>query len=139
MATIGRFDGRAMSGHYRRMLAAREVPAGGGFEALGRAESPEADLSRDNINDRTESARQSLRNIVDRYLNNDPKLLEIVEEIIKQGGDALRMLADDNVEALAAKPQAFEGLEAIVRTDGSRPSFLIRDGVVDRDSSPIGG
>ena len=35
--------------------------------------------------------------------------------------------------------QAFEGLEAIVRTDGSRPSFLIREGVVDRESSPIGG
>ena len=102
-------------------------------------ESPEADLSRENIDDRTESARESLHRIVERYLNNDPKLLEIVEEIIKQGGEALRMLADDNFEAITGKPQAFEGLEAIVRTDGSRPSFLIREGVVDRESSPIGG
>jgi endonuclease G len=64
-------------------------------------------------------------------------LIEVAEKIVQQGGEGLRMLGDDS--ALQKRPEAVEGLEAIVRMDGSRPSFMVVNGEIDRDSSPIGG
>ncbi|HZN33966.1 MAG TPA: trypsin-like peptidase domain-containing protein [Pirellulaceae bacterium] len=127
--------------HYRRLLQARERPpialegAGGGLESLEVA--TDADLSDAAIKDRLSQAGSSLSQFVRKELGGDPRLQSIVDEIVRQGDAALRALRDDESQ-LDRNPQLMAGLEAIARTDGSRPSFLIRDGQVDPASSPIG-
>src|SRR5262249_50256569 len=119
--------------YFQRMLSGRAVlesTAGlESFEVLGGATV--------DVGARTGSTYESLRKIVEKYLNNDPRLIEVAKKIIQQGGEGLRMLGDDS--ALQQRPEAVEGLEAIVRMDGSRPSFMVVNGEIDRDSSPIGG
>lgn len=117
---------------FRRKLARGAPPS-----ALeGNAEAP---LGRDDIRARTEKSREALLKFVESYYGPDERRKEIVERIAREGGEGLRMLADNDAPRLGANPQALEGLEAIIRTDGSRPSFLVRDGGIDRASSPVGG
>src|SRR5262249_12421911 len=52
--------------------------------------------------------------------------------------EALRVLRDGDEDRIRETPGAIESLEAIVRADGSRPSFLIRNGQVDQSTSPVG-
>ena len=119
---------------YRRMLARRHTSAGlESLEAPAVASDNEA-----SIRERTEQSREALLKLVEEYYGKDDDRKELVHRIVREGGEALRMLAGNDGRALGANPPALEGLEAIVRTDGSRPSFLIRDGEVDRASSPIG-
>jgi hypothetical protein len=117
-----------MMNHYKRLAAAR-IDSGAGFESVAAQES---------VAERTESTKDALMRIVKDYLNNDRRAIEIANKIVAEGGEALRMLDANDENALRRKPELFNGLEAIVRTDGSRPSFLIRNGDVDRNSSPIG-
>src|SRR5262249_31762102 len=84
-----------------------------------------------------ERTYESLRKIIEKYLNNDPRSIEIARKIVQQGGEGLRMLGDD--DALQKRPEALEGLEAIVRRAGSGPSFMVVTGEIDGDSSPVGG
>ena len=95
-------------------------------------------LNDQDIRDRTGQVQETLLKSIESYYGKDETRKQIVEKIVKNGGEALRMLAGKDAQALGAKPQSLEGLEAIVRTDGSRPSFLIRNGDVDRASSPLG-
>jgi endonuclease G len=101
-------------------------------------QEPEPVLSHGDIQDRTQTTREELRRIVKDYLDNDSSLLDLVDRIVKDGNEGLRMVAADDASALERNPLAVEGLEAIVQTDGSRPSFLISDGDIDRASSPVG-
>jgi V8-like Glu-specific endopeptidase len=112
------------------MSAGRKGLPGGGFEAAGATESPQ---------DRVEYVQDAMQRIVKDYLNNDPRLIEIAERIVKDGGEGLHLMSAGDEEALRRRPEILGGLEAIVRTDGSRPSFLIRNGEIDRASSPLGG
>ncbi len=101
------------------------------------APQQEPNLTSESIKERTDVAKRHLRSFVKKYMNNDPSLLQLVDKVVEQGGDGLRMVADNNA-ALNNAPQALEGLEVIVRTDGTRPSFLIKNGKIDRASSVIG-
>ncbi len=114
--------------HYKRIAAGR-ASSSGGFETVAPLES---------VQDRVESTEDTLKRIVKDYLGNDPHLLEVAKKIVSQGGEALRILDQNDEDALRRRPELLSGLEAIVRTDGSRPSFLIREGDVDRKSSPLG-
>jgi subtilisin family serine protease len=123
----------SLGNYYRRLLGATDAPREStiGNESLEFTAVPE-------MQDRTERAREELHRIVAKYLGNDPRLLELADRVAKEGGEALRMIdAGDDAE-LERRPDAAAALEAIVRTDGSRPSFLVVDGDVDRDSSPVG-
>jgi len=119
--------------HYRTMLRARE--SSDGLEGTGVSSEP--DLSDGGIRDRLEATDAELRRIVKKYLGDRPELYEIVEQIVKPADEALRVLRNGDEEELRQKPEAVSSLEAIVRTDGSRPSFLIRHGKVDLETSPV--
>jgi len=126
-----------ISERYKRILARG---AGGGLESAG-FESTGAtgpDLSEGGIYDRVSSTEAELRRIVKDYLGDRPELYEVAGRIVSSGSDALRAVRDSDDDRLANDSTMLAGLEAIVRTDGSRPSFMIRDGHVDLKTSPIG-
>jgi hypothetical protein len=64
-------------------------------------------------------------------------LHEIADQIARGGETALKAVADEDNAALV-NPHTLSALEVIVRTDGSRPSFMVRNGEPDRTTSPIG-
>jgi hypothetical protein len=114
---------------YKRVLKRRES-LGGGLEGLEGAVDAEPDLSQPAIKDRAEGTAAELHRIVKELLGDRPDLHEVVDLIAKEGRDSLETLANEN--------RATPGLEVIVRADGSRPSFMIRNGAVDKNTSPVG-
>lgn len=129
-----------LTSHYKQLLRAREASPGSleGFESSGGAGGAEPDLSDPGIKERLHSTRAELRRIIREHLGDSPELYEIAEQIVSTGGEALRVLRDSDEEELAARGDVMDGLEAIVRTDGSRPSFMVRNGAVDLTTSPAG-
>jgi hypothetical protein len=120
--------------HYQSLL--RGGPSGGALEGLEAAVEP--DLSEGGIRERQDNAKAELYTIIKRHLGDKPELYQIADRIADTGGDALRVLRDGDEQELRARPDLMPALEAIVRTDGSRPSFMVRNGDVDRTTSPIG-
>jgi hypothetical protein len=115
--------------HYKRVLKRRES-LGGGLEGMEGAGDGEPDLSPAAIKDRAESTAAGLHRIVKELLGDKSDLHEIADLIAKEGRDSLERLANED--------RATAGLEVIVRTDGSRPSFMVRNGSVDQSTSPAG-
>jgi hypothetical protein len=122
--------------HYRRVLAGGTSGGGaeGPFESTG---SSGPDLSDAGIADRVEATRSELNRIVKQHLGDIPELHEIADQIARHGQTALKAVADDNHAALS-NSHTLNALEVIVRTDGSRPSFMVRNGELDRSTSPVG-
>jgi hypothetical protein len=117
--------------YYRNLLSGA---AESSLESTGAA-AP--DLSDPGIADRVRTAREELHQIVRDHLGDKPDLHAIADRIAEQGGSALRLLRDDG-QNVARSADILGGLEGIVRTDGSRPSFMIRNGDIDRTTSPVG-
>src|ERR1044071_7297010 len=121
---------------YRTLLAARDTPAGvlentgGGNAAL--------DLSNSAIDERVNATKAQLYDVIKTHLGDKPELYAIADKIVADGGEALRVLRGEDDEGLTARGDVIDSLEAIIRTDGSRPSFMICDGVVDMTTSPVG-
>jgi V8-like Glu-specific endopeptidase len=126
--------------HYRRMLrAGGSQPSARAFEAKEASSSAEdLDLSSPAVSDRLDATGRQLHEVVRRYLGDRAELHAIVDEIIKQGGLALDVLAADDQQRFMQDVRVQAGFEAIVRTDGSRPSLMVRNGAVDRNTSPVG-
>ncbi len=127
--------------YYKRRLNAST--AQNSLEGVEADADQDLDLSREAINDRLGFTRDNLHLLIKNNLaeNNSAKaeaLEAVANRLIKQANRALNALADGNEQALQANPSLLEGLEGIVRTDGSRPSFMIRDGNVDQSTSPVG-
>ena len=96
-----------------------------------------ADLSNGGIKERVTYTKKELDRIIKNYLGDKPELYELASLIAKNGDSALRSVRDGNSRELKKK-SVNAVLEAIVRTDGSRPSFLVKKGEVDLKSSPVG-
>jgi hypothetical protein len=84
-----------------------------------------------------EQARTNLYRIIEDYLGNEPGLKELADKILAEGGEPLKAVADSREDYPWDKAAA-DTLEVIVQVNGSRPSFLIEDGLPDLASSPIG-
>jgi hypothetical protein len=129
--------------HYKRLLQARETnPAvtatpemAGPFEA---AADTGPDLSKPAVADRLNSTAAELHQLVKQEFGDSQEFHDIVDEIVRRGDRALEILGGEDEPGLQAEPALVQTLEVIVRTDGSRPSFLLRDGDVLRSSSPLG-
>jgi len=87
--------------------------------------------------ERMERVNDSLEKVVKKYLRNDPDALDVADLIRTQGGETLKRFRDRD-ESLLSDPKHGQMLEVIVRTDGSRPSFLVSNGRIDFDSSVAG-
>jgi V8-like Glu-specific endopeptidase len=128
--------------YYKRLLRGGAALAGesGAFEGLEStisAASAEADLSDSAIKDRLESTRDELHRIVETYLGGKKELYEIADKIASDGKTALRAVSEED-EDILADSEIRASLEVIVRTDGSRPSFMVRHGEPDLQTSPVG-
>jgi len=122
--------------HYCRLLDRRPNNAATSIESTKRAGEP--DLSPAAIRARVTLVAEDLHRIVDKHLDDDKKLHRLADRVANTGTKALRLLAAGEEGRLLAEPRMLAALEAIVRTDGSRPSFIIKNGRVDLTSSPAG-
>ena len=130
---VRRFSVGELRDKYTELLS--EPSAGGALEAAGRA--PRDVLSAGAIQDRTESTREELHRIVKEKLGGKRELHTLVDRLAREGARGLDAIASGNERLLAEKPQLHASVEVIVHVDGSRPSFMIKQGNVDLDSSPI--
>jgi trypsin-like peptidase len=112
-------------------------PSGGGLEGLESVDA-DPDLSGPAIDERMDATKRALYRIIKEHLGDKPSLYEVADKIIGNGCEALRVLGGSDDDDLADRNDILDDLEAIVRTDGSRPSFMIRDGAVDLTTSPAG-
>jgi hypothetical protein len=125
-------------GHYKRLLKRREMAPG--TESLGGLEdaSSDPDLSPSAIDDRVNETRAELHRIIKKHLGDQSELHEIADQIADEGRDSLHVLGREAPEDITDLRQITAAVEVIVRTDGSRPSFMVRDGAVDTTTSPVG-
>jgi len=109
---------------------------GGGHEsAAGAGGEPDPrSLTDSQIDERIHRFGSGLRDYARRWLANDPAALRLIDQAEREGGRGLRMLREED-PSLETDEAALIGLEAVVRDDGSRPSYLIRDDLVLTDSS----
>jgi hypothetical protein len=131
----------SLAQHYKRMLKRKTArsrrKASGGLEAGAKSAVEDDFFSDDVVDEHVEETRKELRRIVKEFLDDDPELKEIADQIAKSGKDALRAVGDEDNRKLA-DPGVVSALEVIVRTDGSRPSFMVRNGAPDPTTSPVG-
>jgi len=119
---------------YAQLLSGRSPAAGGGEAAEGVAESLDVKAAQT----RTRDAGQATKELLRKYFGANSGRDALVDRMIAEGGAAISMVEANDAAALSAKPEIIDSLEAIVRTDGSRPSFLIQNGDADLLSSPLG-
>lgn len=128
---------RSITTRYKNLLKGREG-AGGSLESFGSTGSTEPDLSDPALNERLRDTKAELYDIIRNHLGDRSDLYQIADQIVTDGGEALRVLRGEDDDELAARGDVIDSLEVIVRTDGSRPSFMVRDGEVDLTTSPAG-
>jgi len=121
--------------HYRRLRRPLAPP-----KADAQTESMSAGdwaVGPDDVAEAVKQLRAQLRDIVKSYLGGKPELYEIADRIAKEGTTGLAAYHSGD-ESQLMDPGNLAGLETIVRTDGTRPSFMIRNGVPDLATSPAG-
>lgn len=127
----------SLTAHYKKLLDAREHSPSA-LEGLESTTEAEPDLSNSAIGDRVSATRAALYEIIKTHLGDQSVLYQIADKIVETGGEALRVLRGEDDEELAQRPDVIDGLETIVRTDGSRPSFMVRNAEPDLTTSPAG-
>lgn len=116
-----------------RVPRPRAQPA---FESLGGSgEAPPT--SQAEVDDRVLRSRGFLTRFIREELGDDPELHGMAEKMVSDGQTALELVAGQRESTEAAMPELDIGLEVIVRTDGSRPSYLVRGNrLVPTSSAP---
>jgi V8-like Glu-specific endopeptidase len=94
-------------------------------------------LSEDLIQNRIETSKKTLKDFVKNNLGNKKELNSLVDQIVEEGGDSMRALMNNDANYINNNRKKLENLEIVVITDGSRPSFLIKNNQIDTTSSPI--
>lgn len=118
--------------YYRRKMAGSKDPL------LENMTGPATDFSDDAMSNRADTSKEELYRIVRDYLDGKEEYYRLVDKIIENGGNALKAVACNDDKYLSRNPEKTSLLEVIVRTDGSRPSFMVRNGAVDKATSPPG-
>lgn len=122
----------------RRRLAQLRSPKQGRvvLEGLEGGASDAPDLSRERIRTSVEALEKVLaKQVVENPAT--PLGREAAEHMRTLGERALVKLADDGDEAVLT-PEEEIGLEAVVNTDGTRPSIPVRDGDIDAKDEKLG-
>lgn len=121
-------------------LARRFMPrlSGGVASLESAAAMPGPDLSLHAVTERWARSRAFLLQFIRTELGDHPDLVGLAERTLQDGREGLEMLGHHREETAAPADRLEAGLEVIVRTDGSRPAFLVRDDFIVPDSSPPG-
>lgn len=120
--------------------SSRETPRQGGLEAAGLPvdEAVNGATSFDNLIARWQVSNDFLQDFIRREFADDAKLVQLAERVLRDGREGLDVIAGKASATTARPNQVLAGLEVIVRTDGSRPAFIVREDDIVRDSSPEG-
>lgn len=114
----------------------------GGMESMegaGRlAEGGDTVLSPEALMARWDVSRTFLLDFIKRELGDDAKLAERAERALRDGREGLELIGGKASTTTASPRHVAAGLEVVVRTDGSRPAFIIRDDDIVESSSPSG-
>ncbi|MEW9612728.1 trypsin-like peptidase domain-containing protein [Shinella sp. S4-D37] len=132
MARHDRLDVERLALRLGRRLAR---PGGSPLESLGDA-TQAADLSPAAIAERWGASRAFLLDFIRREMGDDPSLVALAEEALHNGREGLELIGGHREETGTELGGVEAGIEVIVRTDGSRPAFLIRDGRLVESSAP---
>lgn len=90
------------------------------------------------VKQRLERAKEGIRKIAESQTNANGGIKELSERVLKESYEPLQALEDWNAQYFDEHPEKLSLLEVIVRTDGSRPSFLIKKDEVDLTSGEVG-
>jgi len=127
---------KQLAAHFTRRLQGKPPARDTGLESYSEP-SGQAEEQRIDASLVIEQARTNLYRIIEDYLDNEPGLKKLADEILAQGGEPLKAVADVR-EDYPWDSKSADALEVIVQVNGSRPSFLTQDGLPDLASSPIG-
>lgn len=127
---------KSLSNHYLNKF---ERPGNAHLESLQGAESTTATITDNTVKEILERSDEGLHQLIENHPGSrDTELTELVKHILQEGGEALWAVARGDDNYLNSRSDQTKMLEVIVQTDGSRPSFLIKDDKVDFQSSPAG-
>ena len=134
--------GRAMSApqteHLRRLVAVRSrAMRGGGLESVDQDEALAAGPGADDVTGRVEARLHEVLQRMPADEVGDPREFRRALETLLLATQRTARKLDADPEAALSRGEALT-LEAVVRTDGSRPSLLIRNGMVDAEH-PLAG
>jgi V8-like Glu-specific endopeptidase len=124
----------ALVAHYRAVFA-RGAEGKSSLESMETAGPDDTD----SLLRRADSAAESWHRIVKTFLDDDPRLHDVADQIAGRGKRALKVLASGYEAKIARDQKVRADLEVIAQTDGSRPTFVVQNGKVSLDSSPVGG
>lgn len=79
-----------------------------------------------------------LREFFAREFSGDNERQSLLDEMMRSAGEAVDMVLGGKTDSDIPLPMLRAGLETVVVSDGSRPSFLVRDGTILLNSSPLG-
>jgi endonuclease G len=114
------------AGAVRRLLF--QSPLGGG-------ESPTSSVSKVDSAD-TKARLERSRDTLAKF--SDKRHKGLLDQIMRDAPEALQRIANNDLAGMTNPQRVVDIAEVIARTDGSRPSFLIRNGTPDLATSPIG-
>lgn len=121
---------------YYRNITKKRKKASDGLESFEVSDSDEpAPLG---VDERILYAESELRRIVEEHLGNSPELHELARKIVAEGKEAYLALDNNDEKYLREHSEVVSSLEVVVQADGSRPSFLVRNGLPDVTTSPVG-
>lgn len=114
---------------FRRDFLPRLKRGGGALESGdAAADLGPLDLSAAAVEDRLQRAGAHLRRLIEEAHGGDPALTALAEKTLRAGREGLELLGGARERPSASFAEVRSGLEVLVRADGSRPSYLVRDG-----------
>jgi V8-like Glu-specific endopeptidase len=112
---------KAAANRWRRILSEDAPPAA--LESAGPSEDSLERIAR---------AKEAMIRLIKDRFGGDSALLKAVDQLAITGEEAVAILSDPSLEP---HDDHLGALEAIVLFDGTRPSFLVKDGGIDFTSS----
>lgn len=110
---------------------------GTGLESLTEAVVPKQS-SRQALSHQAQFLSEEVQRLTAALAPGNSSLASTAKKVASQGAELLEAFQQQDNAYFESRPEALPLLEAIIRLDGSRPSFLIRNGEVDLSSSIAG-
>ena len=118
---------------YQRSLAA----SGSGLESVDSFEAAGTSIN-EIIDSKMTLSEEMLRKMQSDSDVSAKTLQKFTDTLNTKGRRALKAVHQSDANYFTKHPEAAELLEVIVRTDGSRPSYLIKNGTADLSGTPDG-
>jgi V8-like Glu-specific endopeptidase len=95
-------------------------------------------LTSSDVLSKLENTRVQLKQMLYKPGKTKARSAETITKVLRDGASALKAISELDDRFLTTHTESLSALEVIVMLDGSRPSFLIKDGSIDFSSSVPG-